>query len=237
MEMFVQQAERIRQEFHLTQKEFDKRLGTENLFSRWKKGRIKKPNLETLLIIRKEFNKSLDWLLFGEEPKSLQPLQPIITLVGHYPDIPSGAQADYYLGVPLVGAEIAAGPMAEITEEHVEGFVWVSRQEIGRRQYHDLRAIRLAKTANSMRRTLRPGDIIIVDPVERPPNRPLNSRYIYAVRSVQEGGCAVKRVQEADDSWVLISDNPEYKSIILRKDQEDNPVIGQVIWSWTSWVR
>lgn len=220
--------------------EFEKRIGMRGALTRWKKNNDKDhPKPDSLILIKKEFNVSIDWLLTGEEPSSkekIKVIQPIITVAGHYPEVPPGVYPEDYLAVPLVNAEIAAGHLAEIPEEHVLSLVWVYRPEIGRRQYHDLRAVKLASNADSMRRTLNPGDIIIIDPAERPPAKPLNRNKIYAVRSLEEGGCAVKRVRENDKFWLLLSDNPDYDPILLRKEANDNPIIGQVIWSWRSWI-
>ncbi|MBU4353732.1 MAG: S24 family peptidase, partial [Proteobacteria bacterium] len=48
---------------------------------------------------------------------------------------------------------------------------------------------------------------------------------------------AIKRVQQTDAHWVLVSDNPEYDPIAIEKTRIPNIIIGRVIWSWTSWVR
>ncbi|MBW2135650.1 MAG: S24 family peptidase [Deltaproteobacteria bacterium] len=195
------------------------------------------PVVENLIKICNFANVSADYILFGKKPPTFQPLQPIITIVGKYPDVPSDLRTEDYLAVPLVEGYIAAGYEGTIPEEYIISLVWVYRPEIGKRQYHDLRAVRLGKNAESMRRTLKPGDIIIVDPTEKPPAKPLVQKGIYAVRVDEEGGCAVKRVREKDDFWILLSDNPEYDPILIKKDAKYNPIIGRVIWSWTSWVK
>ncbi|MBM4302485.1 MAG: LexA family transcriptional regulator [Deltaproteobacteria bacterium] len=177
------------------------------------------------------------YLLLGEKPRPFKAIQPVITVLGQYAQVPPELTREDYLAVPMIEAQIAAGYLAEIPEDYVTSLVWVYKPEIGRRQHHNLRAVQLAKNADSMVPTIRPGDIIIVDPTERPPMKPLNKNAIYAVRSQEEGGCAVKRVKEVADYWLLLSDNKEKEPILLRKEREDNPFIGRVIWSWTSWVR
>ena len=86
-----------------------------------------------------------------------------------------------------------------------------------------------------MEPTIRPGDIVIVDPEDRK----INPKAIYAVRLDSEGGCAIKRVRVSDNYVVLFSDNrdPIYGPVVLTKDRAENFIIGRVIWSWTSWVR
>jgi len=237
MEKFLGQIKKIRDEFGLDQKAFSRKINKKgDIISRWKSGEAKNVKIETLLIIRDKFNKSLDWLLFGEEPTAPQLLQPIITIVGQYPDVSLDVRTEDYLAVPMVEGYIAAGYEGIIPEEYIINFVWVYRPEIGKRQYHNLRAVRLGKQAESMRHTLKPGDIIIIDPTEKPPAKLLVQKGIYAIRVDEEGGCAVKRVREKDDFWILLSDNPEYDPILIKKDAKYNPIIGRVIWSWTSWV-
>jgi SOS-response transcriptional repressor LexA len=177
------------------------------------------------------------YLILGERPRPFKPIQPVITVLGEYTKVPPELAREDYLAVPMIEGKIAAGYLAEIPEDFVTNLVWVYKPEIGKRQHHNLRAVQLAKNADSMVPTLRPGDIIIVDPTERPPMKPLNKNAIYAVRSQEEGGCTVKRVKEVADFWLLLSDNPEKEPMLLSKEREDNPFIGRVIWSWTSWVR
>jgi SOS-response transcriptional repressor LexA len=177
------------------------------------------------------------YLLWGEQPRPFKAIQPVITVLGQYAQVPPELAREDYLAVPLIEAQIAAGYLREIPEEYVTSLVWVYKPEIGRRQHHNLRAVQLAKNADSMVPTIRPGDIIIVDPTERPPMKPLNKNAIYAIRSQEEGGCTVKRVREVDDYWLLLSDNKDKEPMLLRKEREENPFIGRVIWSWTSWVK
>jgi phage repressor protein C with HTH and peptisase S24 domain len=112
--------------------------------------------------------------------------------------------------------------------------VWVYKPEIGRRQHHNLRAVKLAKEATSMEPTIRRSSIVIIDPTEIA----ITKKGIYAVRLDQyEGACAIKRVKENEDFWFFLSDNPEVEPIVMKKERDLNPIIGRVIWSWTSWVR
>jgi len=219
--------------------EFERRIGMRGALTRWKKDNDRDhPKPDSLILIKREFNVSIDWLLTGEQSslEKTRILQPIITVAGSYPAVPDGVSPEDYLAVPLVDAEIAAGYLSEIPEEYIISLIWIARADIGRRQHHNLRAIRLASNADSMRRTLNPGDIVVIDPTERPPLMPIRRYKMYAVRSAEEGGCAIKRVREQDDCWILLSDNPAHDPILLRKDKNKNPIIGQVIWSCRSWL-
>ena len=51
----------------------------------------------------------------------------------------------------------------------------------------------------------------------------------YAVRVDEWGNAAVKRVQEIEDVWILLSDNLEHNSIMIKKTDLPNLIIGRVI--------
>jgi phage repressor protein C with HTH and peptisase S24 domain len=111
--------------------------------------------------------------------------------------------------------------------------VWVYKPEIGKRKHHNLRAVKLANNATSMEPTIRRGSIVIIDPAEI-----TIKKGIYAVRLDHfEGACAIKRVKENGEFWFFLSDNPEWEPIVMKKERDHNPIIGRVIWSWTSWVK
>lgn len=219
--------------------DFDREAGLKNKAARWfnKDYRPKSVDTDTLITIAKRFNKSLDWIVFGKEPTGTQPLQPLITIAGTEPEIPADIRVEDYLAVPLVAGLVGAGYEGAIPWDYVAHLVWVYRPELGRRQWHNLRAIKVASQANSMAPTIRPGDIVIVDPVERPPQQPLSKKAIYAVRLDEHGNAAIKRVREIEDVWILLSDNLDYNPILIKKVDVPNLIIGKVIWSWTSWVR
>lgn len=207
-------------------------VGVQRAISRWKSGETR-PSVDTLMVIKEAFGVSIDWLLNGEEPPDFQTVQPIITLAGTQPELPEGLRPEYYLAVPLVEGHIAAGYAGAIPGNYVEDLAWVYKPEIGAREHHNLRAVRLAPDADSMEATIRRGSIVIIDPTEVIPL----PKGIYAVRLDEEGGCAIKRVFQTEAHWVLVSDNPEYPPIAVEKVRMPNLIIGRVIWSWTSWVR
>lgn len=189
------------------------------------------------MAIKKIFNVSLDWLLTGEEPQGTQPLQPIITIAGTKPGLPADVRVEDYLAVPLVAGLLGAGHEGAVPWDYIAHLVWVYKPELGRRQWHNLRAIKVATQANSMVPTIRPGDIVIVDPEERPPQQSLDKKAIYAVRLDEHGNAAIKRVREIQDMWILLSDNLDCNPIMIKKADVPNLIIGKVIWSWTSWAR
>jgi len=232
-EIFLRQVKKLMAEKGIKdQQQFNEMVGVQRAVSRWTSGECR-PSVDTLMVIKEIFGKSIDWLLTGEEPPSFQPVQPIIALAGTQPEVPEGLRPEFYLAVPLVEGRIAAGHAGAIPGDYVEDLVWVFKPEIGAREYHNLRAVRLAPDAGSMEPTIRRGSILIIDPVG---GHPL-PKAIYAVRLDEEGGCAIKRVSQTENHWVLVSDNPEYPPIAVEKARIPNIIIGRVIWSWTSWVR
>lgn len=161
-------------------------------------------------------------------------MQPFISLVGEYDRAPEGLIVDDYYAVSMVEGHTAAGHAGPIPGDSISSMVWVYKPEIGRRKYHNLRAVKLAKDATSMKPTIRRGSIVIIAPAETA----IHQKAIYAVRLEQfEGECAIKRVREINKLWIFIPDNPDYDPIIMKKAENHNPIIGKVIWSWTSWVK
>jgi phage repressor protein C with HTH and peptisase S24 domain len=231
-EIFLRQVKKLMEENGIKdQKVFNDMVGVQRAISRWKSGESR-PSVDSLMVIQEIFGKSVDWLLTGEEPRAFHPAQPIIALAGTEPEVPDGLRPEYYLAVPLVEARIAAGHAGAIPRDYVEDLVWIYKPEIGVRQHHNLRAVRLRTDAESMEPTIRRGSIVIIDPTEIQ----ITPKAIFAVRMDSEGGCALKRVQQTKDLWVLVSDNPEYDPIAIEKANIPNIIIGRVIWSWTSWV-
>lgn len=212
---------------------FSRDLGIDPaLFRRFLKGK-RRWRMDYLEKVAEGFGMSLEELFTGPKPPP-QVLQPVISLVGEYDRPPEGLVVDDYYAVPMVEGHIAAGHAGAIPGDYITSMVWVYKPEIGKRRHHNLRAVKLAKDANSMEPTIRRGSIVIIDPVETA----LSKKGIYAVRLAQyEEECAIKRVREVDNLWIFVSDNPDYDPIIMKKEQSHNPIIGRVIWSWTSWVK
>ena len=232
-EIFLRQVKKLMEEKGIKdQKVFNDMVGVQRAISRWKSGESR-PSVDSLMVIQEIFGKSIDWLLTGEEPRAFHPAQPIIALAGTEPEVPDGLRPEYYLAVPMVEGRIAAGYSGAIPRDYVEDLVWVYKPEIGARQHHNLRAVRLRPDADSMEPIIHRGSIVIIDPTEVQ----ITPKAIFAVRMDNEGGFALKRVQQTKDLWVLVSENPEYDPIAIEKAMIPNIIIGRVIWFWTSWVR
>jgi phage repressor protein C with HTH and peptisase S24 domain len=201
------------------------------LFRRFLKGK-RRWRMDYLEKVAEGFGMSLEELLTGPKPQP-EVLQPVISLVGEYDRPPEGLIVDDYFAVPMVEGHIAAGHAGVIPGDYITSMVWVYKPEIGKRKHHNLRAVKLANNATSMEPTIRRGSIVIIDPAEI-----TIKKGIYAVRLDHfEGACAIKRVKENGEFWFFLSDNPEWEPIVLKKERDHNPIIGRVIWSWTSWVK
>jgi phage repressor protein C with HTH and peptisase S24 domain len=201
------------------------------LFRRFLKGK-RRWRMDYLEKVAEGFGMSLEELLTGPKPQP-EVLQPVISLVGEYDRPPEGLIVDDYFAVPMVEGHIAAGHAGVIPGDYITSMVWVYKPEIGKRKHHNLRAVKLANNATSMEPTIRRGSIVIIDPAEI-----TIKKGIYAVRLDHfEGACAIKRVKENGEFWFFLSDNPEWEPIVMKKERDHNPIIGRVIWSWTSWVK
>ena len=213
LEIFLQQVQKLMEEKGIKdQKDFNEMVGVQRAITRWKSGESR-PSVDSLMMIKKLFGKSIDAMLTGEEAPPFQPLQPIIRVVGAGPEISKGVRSEDYFAIPLVEGPIAAGYSGMIPGDYVNDLVWVYKPELGARQHHNLRAVRVGKDADSMEPTIRRGSIVIIDPAETT----VSPKSIYAVRLDEEGGCAIKRVSQTDGHWVLVSDNPDYDPIAIVK--------------------
>jgi len=200
------------------------------------------PALDNLNKICEKAGVSADWVLTGREPEpktEIQVLEPRLLFSGLPQDLPPEVRGLNYRSIPRVAGFIGAGYEGAVPWDYCDGLVLVPESELGNHAGHDLRAIRVARQAISMIPTIRPGDIVIIDPQDRPdlPLRPADKKAIWAVRYPEGDNAALKRVREADDHWVLLSDNHLIDPILIKKAEIPDLIIGRVIWSWTKWIK
>lgn len=231
--IFYEQLNTVRKRHKLENwVQFENMLGVRGVITRWKRGVV--PSAESLLLIASTFNVSIDWLLTGYKPEEPKILQPIITIAGDNFAIPRGAYKDEYVAVPLVDPSIVAVYDGPIPHNFIKSLVWVYEPDMGERKFHNLRAVRISDDqAAAMQRLFKSGDILIIDPLAKPPYQPLSLKSVYAVRLESEKDrFAVRRVREKEDYWVFVADNPEYDAVVLKKTVKDNPIIGMVVAVW-----
>ncbi len=137
-----------------------------------------------------------------------------------------------YRGVPLYeSGRLAAGPDGGIyfnDNEFPESEVLIYRPELKHRAHHSLAAVRVG--GDSMSPTIPKNSIIVVDMSDRE----YFKRKIFCVNDPDDTGMwvsAVKRVQEWDRGFVLISDNPDVPPKITSLDWKQL-CVGRVIWMW-----
>lgn len=168
------------------------------------------------------------------QPKDFRPISVDIKLFGNVDknilskDIPL---TDYY-AAPLVSGQIAAGSGA-IVEEEIKSLVWIYAPALRTRRRHNLVAVQLAKDANSMKPTLFPGDIVLIDRDEPQSASEFKSGKIYAVRLKKgEDDCAIKRVHKENGNLIIFSDNRKYPPQNAYTGDVKELIVGRVVWGW-----
>lgn len=192
------------------------------------KGKI--PKYDSLLKISKKYGVSIDWLLTGKTFQDIKNIQHNIFIAGKA-DKSDAIKSSDYAAVPLIEGKIAAGS-GRIVDEYIKSWVWLYKPELKGRAYHDIIAVQLDKHADSMKPTINPGDIVIIDRTDKE----LKRKAIYAIR-LEDDACAIKRLDTVKGSIgehhviVIVSDNTAHEIELTRKDQEQL-IIGRAVWMW-----
>lgn len=240
-ELFLRQIEKLAERHGIKfPGGFEKKIGMRGGVSAWqplnKKGLPKKysiPSVDTLLKIKSLFNVSVDWLLTGEEPKSKEISQPVVTITGRHPEIPPGVHSENFLLIPQVSGRIVANYARGIPPFDIKGWVCLYlTPQIRSRQYHDLLAVQVGRNDRSMEPAIKGGDTVIIDPQDKI----LVSKGIYAFRKYGGEECNIRRVYKGNNTVALGPDNLDYTPFILTPEEAENVFIGRVLWSWTNWV-
>ena len=155
-------------------------------------------------------------------------------------------KSEDYLAVPMVG-EAGAGP-GIMPEDKIESWILVYRNHRSVMRRADLLAVEIGKNQTSMRPTLYPGDIVLVDRNDWGQGGIHVPGNIFLVREPgQEGGGKVKRVTMTGkgDSAIITfySDNtdenePEPHLLAQLCDGNlRNTIVGKVVWAWADLSR
>ncbi len=144
--------------------------------------------------------------------------------------------AEDYVAAPLV-AEVGAG-RAYFPEDQVKSWFLAWKHQAAIRHRRNLIAVELAKGSDSMRPSLQPGDIVLVDRDDRDVSQP--GRIMLVLDP--DGAAMVKRVSVAerggDFLLTYLSDNaakwpPVTYSLIQDFNGDwDKAIAGRVIWAW-----
>lgn len=147
-------------------------------------------------------------------------------------------QAEDYIAAPMVG-EVGAG-LGYIPQEEIKSWFLAWRHHPAVRFRRNLIAVEIGPQSTSMRPTLNPGDIVLVDRDERDVQRPGRMMLV----TDPDGGGMVKRVSiedrgNGDYRITFYSDNAALHPPLvysLREDYAgdwDKVIAGRVIWAWT----
>ncbi len=173
-----------------------------------------------------------------QPPARWHSIQPVIKLVGPMEkaiDSKKIRMEDYY-AAPLVAGKIAAGP-GILPDEEVKSLVWIYSPELRSRQSHQLVAIQLDRLAESMKPTLFPDDIILIDRDDPKSVMDFQSGKIYAIRTDRTlAECAVKRLYANDKGIIISSDNRNFPPEAAWTNDLERLVVGRVVWGWRSFL-
>lgn len=147
-------------------------------------------------------------------------------------------KAEDYIAAPMVG-EVGAGP-GYIPEDEIKGWLLVYKHQDAVRYRRNLIAVEIGEASTSMRPTLNPRDIVLVDRDDRDASRP---GHMMLVLDPLDGSGMIKRVsvKEApggDLQIIYSSDNYIDNSprvFSLRKDYGgdlEKAIVGRVVWAW-----
>lgn len=162
-------------------------------------------------------------------------------LKAHIIDTSSSEQPPHeedFIAAPIVG-EVGAGP-GIVPEEELKGWFMVHRSIIGGRGLHNLIAVEIAPRSVSMRPTLNPGDVVLVDRDDTLITRDGN---IMLVLDPSDNSGMIKRVSikedKSDARITFYSDNASQYPPIVYSLMDDfdgdwqKAIAGKVIYAWT----
>lgn len=180
------------------------------------------PESKYLVKIFETFGATPNFLL-GIESKSKPERFPVPILeLANFVQIKNPIRREDFITVPLVDGSIAAG-RAIIVDENIEDWIIIHKNITPKTK--NLIAIHIDKKEGmSMYPILKPNDIVIINRDDTT----INPRSIYAIRI--DDGCTIKRVQQSDETLLLIPENTEYKTQVIDLKAHPHPIVGRVIW-------
>jgi phage repressor protein C with HTH and peptisase S24 domain len=222
-------------------------MGASGLSS-WKaRGAIPASKLENFAL--KE-GVTIEWLLTGKgeifdlRASAICPPSNVnVLLLNEWKDKPH-ISIESYISVPLVDGRIAAGPGRAVSEGDIKSFVWIYAPALKNRIRHHITAIEIEKgeAGESMKPTLEPGDIVLIDhddPGAMSSADEIRDGKIYAIRTgPMDAGCAVKRLHKINGGILIISDNSKNNPPKTSWTTDHRElIIGRVVWGWRNLLR
>lgn len=157
-------------------------------------------------------------------------MEHLLTGEGERPETIADTDGDYYKA-PLVAGGIAAGPGRIIRDEDIKSYVWIYLPKLKERKTHHLIAVEIGRGERSMKPTLLPGDIVLIDTDDPRATADFRDRRIYAIRT-EDGACRVKRLSLHRENILIESDNRDDPTEISWTNDLKRLVIGRVVWAW-----
>lgn len=170
------------------------------------------PSVENALMISREFNVEVNWLLTGEGPMRRG-------------DVAAPA-SDAMVVIPRLDVRAAAGQGVENFEEwRVRELIRMDRDYLRQLSLDPAHLAVIEAIGDSMTPTIQEGNLLVVDT--------RTDRYADAICVIRRAGVLlVKRVQKLRDGSILIrSDNPAYREEVIppsTDSQEDFAIAGRV---------
>ncbi|MRI35484.1 LexA family transcriptional repressor [Endozoicomonas sp. OPT23] len=173
---------------------------------------ISRPSMTYLESLYDGYKVDLNWLLTGEQSEGGQ-------VAGSAP----GREVVY---APMFDVQASAGTGASVSSEDISGYFTFDKVFLSRQlgvSGEDLAFVTIS--GDSMLPTFQDGDQVLVDMSARE----ANSEAAYLLKT--DDGLMAKRLKQSNHKLSVNSDNPDYPSWTINlKEQEDNPVLGRIVW-------
>lgn len=216
MENIGQRIKELRKMLGLTQKEFANRIGKSTIsIAKWEAG-DRTPDESTLKLIAKEFNVNEEWLKSGEGEMFVEGL-------------PITSEEKEYIEIPLYDVYASAGEGItnyEETPKPIKIDEWFARMVLGLSSTSGIFLIKAY--GDSMYPTIKSGDYLIGRFWEY--EGFLLEGAVYIFRIGNELFIKRFRRDRANKKLIFTADNPNYESIIIsEEEQEEIVIIGRML--------
>lgn len=190
------------------------------------------PGGDVLYRISKAVNKSMEWLLTGEEAPTSKETQPnlIIQETPKFKTYHRDFSLNNYVPVRLLKDAVAAGIPAEVREWDIDGWALIYADKKWMPNNPENYTCCYVR-GSSMYPILNDGDIVAIDHVERDPRKLDKKMVVFR----KDGGITIKWLKILKDGSVVgVPENKDdFDSVVsLRGDEIATGIIGKVAWWW-----
>jgi phage repressor protein C with HTH and peptisase S24 domain len=181
------------------------------------------PSLKHLTKISRTFSVTLDWLITGEGPRSLDELR----------SIPEGSPKktqteELFTMVPRHAVTASLGNGYEVDSEQVIDFLAFKTEWLMQERLNTKKLALISSAGDSMEPNMSDGDMLLID--LRDGLQQAKSGKIYVIR--QGDHLYAKRLHwMTNGSLTIISDNKEYDpEVVMKQDLNQVNIVGRVVW-------